>query len=134
MDEICPEIKIRSSPFSGSNKSNHYLAILGDGTILEEIYLNNDCNENTVEHVLLHEFIHVILFNFLDKERLDSLLPKLINDGINLSEYMKRELISSKYDCQSKLIAPSENYFSSLLEDWNSEEWLYSVDYLMKIQ
>jgi hypothetical protein len=94
---------------------------LENRTINEDIYLCNDCNENNAERVVLQESIHVILYHFLDEGKFQSLLPKLINTKIDLNDYMKRELISSKLDNQSKFIPQSENWFSSLLEDWNSQ-------------
>ena len=138
------EIKVSLCPYHKSNKS-HRCLVLENHTMTEDIYLhNNDCNENNAECVLLQEFIHTILYHFLDEEKFQSLLPKLINDKIDLNDYMKKELISSKYDNPSKLydtwvfnpwvfIQSSENWFSSLLEDWNFQGW-NTVDYLMKIR
>ncbi len=101
-------------------------------TITEDIYLNNSCNPDNAERVLLHEFIHVVLFHFLDEAKLQSLFLKMMNIKIDLTDYLKKELISSNYDNPSKLIVPSENWFSSLFEDWDSQDWLYTVDPLMK--
>ena len=94
--------------------------------------MNNDCKENNAERVLLHESIHAILYHLLDKEKLQNLFLKLAGNKIDLSEYMKKELTSSMYDNPSKLLVPSEKWFSSLLEDWGSQDWIYTVDYLMK--
>jgi hypothetical protein len=53
-----------------------------DYTIMtEDIYLykNNFCNEDTIEDALIHESIHTILYHFLDEEKFQNMLPKLIN-------------------------------------------------------
>lgn len=128
------KLKLVRGPYHKSNKSHHCLAVLENRTIKADIYLYNDCNEDKAESVLLQESIHAILYYFLDEEKFQSLLPKLINDKIDLNDYMKKELISSKYDNPSKFIPQSENWFSSLLENWNSEVWIYTVDYLMEIK
>jgi hypothetical protein len=127
------EIKVGPCPYHKSNKSHHCLAVLENCSIKEDIYLHNDCGENTAECVLLHESIHAILYHFLDEEKFRRLLPQLIEDKVDLNRYLKEELISSKYDNQSKLCFPCENWFSSLQENWNSENW-FCVNDLMKIK
>jgi hypothetical protein len=111
------EIKVGPCPNPNhkSNKSHHCL-------VNGNIYLHNDCNENNAERVLLHESIHSILYHFLDEEK--------------LNDYTKEEeLISSQYDNPSKLVFPQSKYwFSSLLENWYFQEWIFTVDYLMKIK
>lgn len=133
MSKKINEIKVGPCPYSNyhkSYKSHHCLAVLENHTIKEDIYLYNDCNEDTSELVLLHESIHAILYHFLDEEKFRSLLPKLIKDKIDLNDYLKKELTSSKYDNSSELVVPSENWFSSLLEDWNSQNWVFTVNLL----
>ena len=127
------------------NGSHRCFRVLENHIMTEDIYLHkNDCNENNAELVLLHESIHTILYHFLDHEKFQRELPKLINDKVDLSDYMTRELISSKYDNPSKLhddyiISPffvqsSKNWFSTLFENWNSPDWLYTVNLLMEIR
>jgi hypothetical protein len=124
VNRLCPD---------KSNHSHRCFLVLNNYTMTEDIYLHkNDCNEDNVERVLLHEFIHTILYHFLDEENFQSLLPKLINNN-DLDDYMKKELISSKYDNPTNLIAPlSKNWFSTLFEDWNSPDWIYTVNPLME--
>ena len=120
MSEKIIEIKVGPCPNLNhkSNKTHHCLDFKNR---TEDIYLYNDCNEDSAERVLLHESIHVILYHFLDKEK--------------LNDYAKEELISSKYDNPSKLLFPQSKYwFSSLLEDWDFQEWIFTVDYLMEIR
>lgn len=128
------EIRTGPCPYHKSSKSHHCLAVLSDGAIMEDIYLHNDCNEYNAERVLLHESIHATLYHFLDEKKFRNSLPKLINDNIDLNEYMKKEFVSEKYDNPSKFVAQSENWFSSLLENWNSQEWIFTVNLLMKIR
>jgi hypothetical protein len=127
------EIKVGPCPIPYHKSMSHHCLAVENCTIKEDIYLHNDCNENTAEGVLLHESIHAILYHFSDEEKFRSLLPKLINGKVDLNHYLKEELISSKYDNPSELCVPSKNWFSSLLEDWNSENW-FSVDQIMKIK
>lgn len=128
------KIKVSLCP-DKSNQSHRCFRVLKNYTMTEDIYLRkNDCNEDNAELVLLHESIHTILYHFLDEEKFQSLLPKLINDKIDLSGYMKEELISTKYDNPSKLLVPSENWFSTLFEYWDSPDWIHTVNPLMKIR
>jgi hypothetical protein len=133
--EASEEIKVVLNPKCKNYTSHHHLAVLPDGAIEEYICLHNDCNEDEAERVLLHESIHAILYHFLDEEEFKKLICKLINEktNVDLTDYMKRELISSKYDNPSKLIVPSEHWFSSLFEYWDSPYWGF-VDSLMKIK
>jgi hypothetical protein len=132
------EIKVVPCPSRCHKRLSHHCLTIENCTIKEDIYLYEDCDENKAELVILHESIHAILYHLLDEEKLRNLLSKLISDKVDLSEidisdYLKEELISSKYDNKSQLCVPSENWFSSLLEDWNSENW-FAVNELMKIR
>lgn len=108
-------IKIGPCPNLTQNKSHHCLIVLENGTIQEDIYLYNDCDENHAERVLLHESIHAVLYHLLDKEP----FTRLMNEGkitkITVNNYLN-EFVSTKYDAWG-------NWFSRLLEEWNFKDW-----------
>ena len=108
---LISEVKIGSY----GHKSDHKIEVFSDLHIEESIYLSNDCDENNVEDVLIHEFIHEILYHLLDGPDFLNLLPELVKKGININEYLKKS-ISSNYDSRG-------NYFSTLFENWNSPAW-----------
>jgi hypothetical protein len=41
------EIKVGPRPYHKSNKSPHCLSVIENCTIKEDIYLHNECNENS---------------------------------------------------------------------------------------
>ena len=112
------DIKIGPCPYPELHRSNksHHCLVIDKGVIKEAIYLYpNDCEEYTPERVILHESIHALLYHFFDEQKFRSLLPQLINGEIDFNDEYKK-LVSTKYDAW-------ENWFSSLVEDWDSQHW-----------
>lgn len=108
-------IKIGPCLYPLHNKSHRCFGVLEDGTIQEDIYLYSDCDENHAERVLLHESIHAILYHLLDEEQFTKLMNKGKIAKINVNNYLN-EFVSTKYDAW-------DNWFSTLLEEWNFEDW-----------